>query len=506
MGLSGRVGGRGEIGRRCRLKIGFLWSAGSSPAVRTTLLAPMVAISALAGCDRPPDTGPVVVSAVVGESAPGTADPSIRLLADATEQGLVRFDAAGQIEPGLAERGIVIDDGTSYIFRLRKAEWPDGSTVTAAEVAAALTRRLDARANPLRPFLTAVDEVVAMTPQVVQIRLGRQRPDLLKLFAQPEMAVVRARIGGTGPLRLVADTPHLLLRPAVDPAHADADRPRPALPEDDVRLIAERGALAVARFASRRSDLATGGTFDEWPLLAHAGVRPADTRIDPAAGLFGLAIISREGFLADPANRSALSQALDRAAITGALTPGWEAVDRLLPEPLDSAAPPTVPPWTLLTLDQRRASARERVAAAVQPVRLRIAMPGGPGGTILYGRIAASLLAVGIEPERVGWRAPAELRLIDEVAPYDSARWYLARVCRPCGAEASAALLAARDAPDMAARGRGIAAADRLLDADAAYVPIARPLRWSLVSPRLGRWRPNARAWHPLNRLRTGPN
>ena len=30
------------------------------------------------------------------------------------------------------------------------------------------------------------------------------------------------------------------------------------------------------------------------------------------------------------------------------------------------------------------------------------------------------------------------------------------------------------------------------------------PLRWSLVSPRLGQWRANVRAWHPLNRLRAG--
>jgi peptide/nickel transport system substrate-binding protein len=345
-----------------------------------------------------------------------------------------------------------------------------------------------------------VDKVVAMTPQVLQVRLDRQRPDLLKLFAQPEMAIVRARVGGTGPMRLVDDKPHPLLRPAIDP-----DNPREARPEDDVRLIAERGASAIARFVSGRSDLVAGGNLVHWPLLARAGVEPADIRIDPASGLFGLAVVSRDGFLADPANRSAVSQALDRAAITGALTPGWEPVDRLLPDRLDSAAPPIVPSWTLLTLDQRRTAARERVAGAEAPVRLRIALPDGPGATILYGRIAASLLSVGIAPERVGWSAPADLRLVDEVAPYDSARWYLANACRPCGPEAGAALIAARDAPDMAARAREIAAADRLLDADTAYIPIARPLRWSLVSPRLGQWRPNARAWHPLNRLRAGP-
>ena len=488
------MGGRGEIGRRCRLKIGFLWSAGSSPAVRTTLLALALGV---AGCNRRPDTGPVVVSAIEGE---GSQLPA-RLLADATEQGLVRFDAVGQIEPGLAESWIVIDEGRSYIFRLRPARWADGSEATAAQVAAALRRRLAARGNPLRPFLSAVGEVVAMTPKVLEVRLDRQRPDLLKLFAQPEMAVFRSGAGGTGPMRLLVG-PVPLLRSALDTARVDPEDPVARRPEDDVRLTGEPAALAVARFVGRRSDLVTGGSFAGWPLLAAARVAQSDVRVDPAAGLFGLAIVSRDGFLADPANRAALSQAMDRAAIT-AVAPAWEPIDRIVPEALDSAAPPIVPDWSLLSLEQRRAAARARVASA-GAVRLRIALPRGPGATLLYGRIAASLLAIGVTPERVGWSAPAELRLIDEVAPYDSARWYLATACRPCGPEASAALMAARDAPTTASRGRELARADRLVADDAPFVPLARPYRWSLVAPRLTNWAPNARAWHPLNRLRAG--
>ncbi|MCI1143713.1 hypothetical protein MOP88_17710 [Sphingomonas sp. WKB10] len=47
--------------------------------------------------------------------------------------------------------------------------------------------------------------------------------------------------------------------------------------------------------------------------------------------------------------------------------------------------------------------------------------------------MAAALYAIGITPERVAMTAPAELRLVDQVAPYDSARWYLATACAPCG-------------------------------------------------------------------------
>ncbi|WP_367271136.1 ABC transporter substrate-binding protein, partial [uncultured Sphingomonas sp.] len=183
--------------------MGFPWSAGSSPAVRT--IAVVLALVA-SGCERRRDSGPVVVSAIGEPPVAGHRDLPQRLLVDATAQGLVRFDAAGQIEPGLAERWIVTDNGASYIFRLREATWADGRPVTAEQVVVILRGRLRAAADhALLPFLTAIDEVVVMTPQVIEVRLARPRPDLLKLFAQPELAIIRSRTGGgTGPMRITA--------------------------------------------------------------------------------------------------------------------------------------------------------------------------------------------------------------------------------------------------------------------------------------------------------------
>ena len=467
-----------------------------------------VCLSALAllgaGCQRRPDTTEVVVSAIGDEPAlldsnRRSLDAPARLLADATAQGLVRFDAAGQIEPGLAERWTVIDDGTSYIFRLREATWADETPVTAEQVVAALKRQLrTGTRNPLAPFLTAIDEIVAMTPQVIEVRLNRPRPDLLKLFAQPELALIRARVpGGSGPFRIAVAGRAPLLRPKPDPFRDEEGDGGPR-PEEDVRLIGERAARAVARFAARRSDLVAGGTFVDWPLVEVAGIAPANVRVDPAVGLLGLAVVDRSGLLADPANRRAVAQAFDRTAIAAAM--GWEAADRLLPEPLDSAAPPAVPGWTLLTPAQRIDAARAQLAGT--GARLRIALPSGPGATLLWGQLAATLYRIGIAPERVALNAPADLRLVDAVAPYDSARWYLATACVACGPEAQAALETARLAPTAATRAQAIAAADRALDADVAFIPLARPFRWSLVARRLVQFTPNARAAHPLNHLR----
>jgi oligopeptide transport system substrate-binding protein len=477
----------------------------------------MLAALLLSGCDRRRDAGQIVVSAIgtdllIGDPSRGKLGFPARLMLDATAQGLVRFDAAGQIEPGIAERWIVIDDGMSYIFRLRDATWRDGRPVTAAQVVAVLRRQLaPGSRNPLLPFLSAIDEIVEMTPQVIEVRLKRPRPDLLKLFAQPDMAIFRVRPpSGSGPLRILTMARgQAVLRAEPDPTRSPDEVEAPQA-EDDVRLIAERAARAIARFAAGQSDLVSGGTVADWPLLAATQIAPANRRIDPAAGLFGLVVAERSGFLGEPAHRAALAAALDRAAVLEPFAPGWAPVTQLLPEQLDSAAPPVVPAWNAIAPAARLSNAQRLVAAwrTAHPgaLTLRIALPGGPGGTLLYARIGASLAAMGIRPLRVGPADAADLRLIDAVAPYDSARWYLGTACAPCGVEAEAAIEAARDAPDGASRAARIAEADAAFAADSAYIPLARPLRWSLVALRLRQWQGNARAWHPLNHLRNDTN
>ncbi len=479
----------------------------------TAILILAALATAIGGCDRRRDNGPVIVSAIgkapaLANPTRGPADLPARLLLDSVAQGLVRFDAAGQITPGLAERWTVLDNGLSYVFRLRDAEWSDGRPVTAAEVVTVLRRQLaPASRNPLRPFLSAVDEIVEMTPQVIEIRLSRPRPDLLKLFAQPEMAILKLRPpAGSGPFRLTARGRNwVMLRPAFDPARAPDDAEEPA-PEESVQLYGERTSRALLRFIARESDMVTGGSFVDWPLLAGLSIAPANLRVEPVAGLFGLAVVNRTGFLGDARNRMAVAQAIDRAALVAAYAPTWPADETLLPEQLDSAAPPAVASWTRLAEAERREGARARVAGwrteDAKPVVLRIALPKGPGATILYGFVGAALRSVGIEPQRVAINQAADLRLIDAVAPYDSARWYLATACAACSDSVREMIDAARDAPDLATRARLIAEADVALAEDATYIPIARPLRWSLVALRLGQWQGNTRGWHPLNRLR----
>ncbi|MDG5488269.1 ABC transporter substrate-binding protein [Sphingomonas sp. BGYR3] len=475
-------------------------------------LIPIALIAlAAASCGRRPDDIPVVASVIgptlgtAGQSG-NLADEPQRVLAAATGQGLVRLDAAGAIEPGLAARWTVIDDGRSVVFRIGDAERPDGQPMTAEDAAAAIAR---GRRLPVgQSLLAPVDEVVAMTPQIIEIRLRRPMPDLLLRLAQPEFAVTAG--GGSGPMR-IEDRARgaIVLAPAYDPARADSASEAEPAPADTIQLRGEPAAIAVARFVQRHSDLVLGGSYRDWPLVERMGAGNANIRIDPAHGLFGLAVTTRKGFLADAANREALAMALDRAAITAAFRPDWPAVDTILPAPMDLGREPTRPAWLTQSLEERQATARARVSiwrsrnGGQKPV-IRLALTPDGGGNLLWGRIGPALAAIGLRVERVSPDADADLRVIDRVAPSDQARWFLENACRPCGSVAREAILAARDAADAETHRERLAAAEVALVDDHAYIPIARPLRWSLVALRLRRFQTNPRAWHPLDQLREG--
>lgn len=470
-----------------------------------------LALLLLAACGGGDSDGPIEVVAIgpeprldrPGASALATPDAVLRL---AAAQGLVAFDAAGQVEPALAERWIVSDDGLSYIFRLRDAEWRKGKPVTARDLQRGL-RRLVAPGSPnrLQPLFDAVDQIIAVTDDILEIRLKSPRPQFLPLLAQPEMALLSGK-QGSGPFRIAAQRKGVLtLAPIVDPA-----RPEQAQARYPVRLRVSRAAVAVVRYDRGYADLVLGGTLADLPYARVVKVPNAQLKFDPAAGLFGFAVVDHTGFLAGANNRDAVSMAIDRQALIRTFSiPGWSPVHSIVPARLDLSADPAQPEWIALDRADRLTIARARVAAwrgnnADFP-RLRVALPDGAGAKLLFARIALDLGQIGIIAVRVPLGADADLRLIDEVAPNDGASWYLTRLsCAsglPCGETGDAALAAARTAPTLAIRSAKLAEADAAYLVNMPFIPLASPVRWSLVRPRLEGFRTNVRAMHPLYRL-----
>jgi peptide/nickel transport system substrate-binding protein len=128
---------------------------------------------------------------------------------------------------------------------------------------------------------------------------------------------------------------------------------------------------------------------------------------------------------------------------------------------------------------------------------------------LLFTLLRLDWRSVGIEAEAVAPDAEADLRLVDAVAPVDGAAWYLRQfTCdrQPaCSEDADVQLAAARAATTPADRARLLAAADARFAQITPFIPIAQPLRWSLVAQRLAGLQDNARGIHPLNHLRRPP-
>ncbi len=473
---------------------------------RFPLLPWLLAAAVLAGGCSDRETGPISISAIGGEPRivnPNRhpLDPPSAILLEAAAQGLVRFDAGGEIEPALAQRWIVSDDGLRYTFRLGQARW-GGRRTTAQQVVERLrAAAAPASRNPLKPVLGAVDEIVAMTDDVLEISLKTPRPNFLQLLAQPEMAIVRGT-EGSGPYRGERE-PDGSVRLVPLEAEAQDDDSSPAL-----LLRGESAALAAARFAEQQADLVLGGTLGDLPVARAVRAPAAQLSFDPVNGLFGLAFMASEGAFARMETRQALAMALDRPALAAAMgVPGLQARESLLPSGIEGLAQVSAPAWIRDPLPARQARAAALLRGAGEGGRLavRVALPEGPGYRLLFARLRRDWAAVGVETVRVPAAAAADLRLIDEVAPGGLASWYLrhfsceaSRVCDPAADEMMAA---ARIAPDAGTRRGLLANADRILAGLGPFIPLTAPVRWSLVSPRLTGFRPNAFGRHPVGEL-----
>jgi oligopeptide transport system substrate-binding protein len=474
--------------------------------VRARLVSGLAALLTLAGCGGA-ETGPVEVSAIGGQ--PRLADPNrvaldppSAYLTEAVAQGLVRFNADGDIEPALAQSWIISDDGLTYTFRLRRTNWIEGEGVTAQEVAARLRLALARNSrNPLKPVLGAVTEIVAMTDEVIVINLRGARPNFLQLLAHPELALIRSG-AGTGPYR-IAGTEAGVTR--LQMLRGEDEETVPASP--DILLRGEPALNAIARFGDERRMLVTGGTAGDLPYARAANPPNNALVFDPVNGLFGLSFNPRGGPLISAALRQALAMAVDRQAIATALAvPNTGPRTSLVPGGVQELPNVAQPDWTNQNQARRRDEARRLIAelALEAPLRLRVALPDGPGYRLILAHLRHDWRLIGVETERVAPGQPADLILIDEVAPANLASWYLRHFsCEAsgvCDPEADEALQAARLAATPAERQAQFVLADRILTRATPFIPLTAPVRWSLVR-RLDGFRLNPFARHPAVNL-----
>jgi oligopeptide transport system substrate-binding protein len=439
------------------------------------------------------------------DPASGPLSPADAVLVGNVAQGLVSFDASGNIVPGLAERWNVSDDGLSYIFRLASAQWPDGKKITADQVVRLLKRSLGPRSrNSLKDPLGAVTDIVSMTDRVIEIHLGAPRPNLLSLLAQPEMAIVRGGVG-TGPFTLSPQRgPKGELRLTRQVPEGEDETPR----REQVLLAGAAADEAVQSFAAGTADLVLGGTFADLPTAQRAKLPRGTLRFDPASGLFGLVPTRTGGPLDKPDVRKLLSQAIDREALIAALAvPNLTARTTLLEPGLDGIPTPPAPAWAGTGLAQRRpglVAQANKLFGTAKPV-IRVALPDAPGAAILFDELQRDWSALGLAVERAPAAASADFVLIDEVAPSASPAWFVRRfrcgAVAVCDTQIDQLVDAARQTPVPAQRYALIAQAAGKIEDAQLFIPITAPVRWSLVSRRVIGFAGNRFARHTLTDL-----
>jgi ABC-type transport system substrate-binding protein len=255
--------------------------------------------------------------------------------------GLTRFTPDARVEPGLAERWDVSQDGLTYTFHLRHGvTFHDGAPFVARHVVRTFQRALDpatkgGRAEPLAPIRGSADFAAGKAKTVsglsapndstVVITLSEPLASFPKLLAMPVASIVPDSTApdfgqhpvGTGPwkfvewkhddyLKFVRNTSYWGGAPATDTLIA--------------RIIPEP-STAVAEFESGNVDLLVipQGETAAWEQTDE---KKALLQSAPALILYYVAINTRRGPLTDTRVRQAINHAVDTKTILDQLMGG----------------------------------------------------------------------------------------------------------------------------------------------------------------------------------------
>lgn len=500
----------------------------SSHVAAARAIIPIIMICAsfgLTSCSGSDIDGPLNV-AIIGDND-GLRDQGFRLspgaqhLRSATSQGLVSFNEAGQIVPGIAERWHVSPDGLYYTFRLRDAPSSDEEPISASDVRSQLMAALTALSGTSLGYdLEKLQGIRAMTGRVIELRLSSPMPEFLRLLAQPELGLFAAG-DEAGPMLLSRDTKSGVFELT-------------ALPPENRGLPAREGwerlsrpltfqalgaDLAITEFSDGNIDLLLNGSIANLPQVELGPLSRGAIQIDPAIGLFGLAFLHSDGVLFDESVREAMSMAIDRAALIEPFgLGGWQGTSFIVPsEVFENLAYPASR-WDGKTIEERREVARRRIEAwqassagsGNQPL-VRVRMTEGPGNDLLFAQLERSWGEIGLKTTKVAEGEPADLEFRDRVARFSSPRWFLNQfncnvIASLCSEEADALVKLSIDVQDPAEKSRMLAEAHSLLVQKEVFIPFGAPVRWALVRGSVEAFEPNRWNVHPLFPLSQIPN
>ncbi len=524
--------------------------------MRKPLLAVVLAAAALAGCqskvERPACPASQVCLEYGNNSEPLTLDPQRSNLVDEFTiiadliVGLTTDAPDGSPAPAMATSWQTSQDGLTWTFHLRDAQWSDGAPVTADDFVYAYRRILDPKTASIYAYLVyilkngqAVNEgraspdtlgARALDPHTLQLTLEHPAPYMLELakhqsfFPVPKHLLEKygdawvrpGRFVGNGPFNLVSWNLGDKIQVAKNPRFWDVknvcvDRinyyPTPDLVSAERRV--QRGELDInTSFLSNR--------------LQHMNqVMPGYARPHVSLATSYLAFNTHDrGPLRDRRVRRALSEAIDRDFITAKLMRAGQV-------PAYSFVPPGTAHyvqgaqlrWAAEPLAQRQIEAKALLAqagfTARHPLKIEIKTQNATDALLLTEAVQADWRAVGVEATiaqndtSIAFAAyrnrDFQVGTMSWYADFNDPVTFLGLLKSDTGAQnygdyksaAYDALLAQADnEPDDARRAQILASAEQTMLDDEGMAPIYFVVNRNIVNPKITGWVANSENFH----------
>ena len=467
-------------------------------------------------------------------------------------EGLTRYTAAGDIEPGLAESWTVSNDGLVWQFTLKPdLHFSDGAPLTARDVVASFQRLLaPTTAAPNANLFYAIEGAEAVATgkapperlavdargeRGLEIRLTRPFPAFAELLAHPAASALPARLlethgdgwvrqrplVGSGPFRLKEWRLHSALKLERNPFYHDAANV--ALAGVTYRPVQD-DQTALRLFRAGSADVLTDFPARDLPLLRRHV--PRAIHIAPYRGSYYFAFNTRHPPFDDVRVRRALAMTVDREILVNKVIGlGQPVAWGVVPPGLAGYGPAVLPGYARWPKQKRLAEAQRLLAAAGygpkrplvfeiryntdvehRRVALALSQMWKPLGVI--ARLAnteaavhfSSLKAGDFTMARSGW-----------IADYAGAESFLSVFLSDAGpinypgyqnpgfdARVQEALALA----DPAARTAALRSAEAMLVEDVPVLPLYHYVSKALVNPAVEGWIDNIANAHPSRTLR----
>ena len=464
-------------------------------------------------------------------------------------EGLLTYDADGQLAPGVATAWTVSGDGLTYDFDLREESWSNGDSVTAEDFVFSFRRLLDpATGAPYASLFHVLKNtggapetlgVRALGPHKLEIALERPTPYFLGLLAhQTAVPLHRASLEKYGaqftrPGKLVGNGAYVLTdyRPGDKLTltrnphfHAAAEV---AIEREEFLPLEDRAA-AVRRFEAQEIESYADAPSDQIAFLKNKF--PDELRLSASLGTYYYAFNTSKPPFNDARVRRALSMAIDREFLAGTIWGGSML-------PAYALTPPGIPGAEPVQADFADLAP---IDAEAEAKRLLDAAGYGPGGKTLnvevrYNSsenhqttaiaIADMWRPLNVVTSFVNTDAKAHFAYMRERGDFDVARagWLadypdpqnfleLARsgnvalnYSRWSNPAYDALLDKAADERDPQTRASDLAEAETILLREQPLAPLMFLESKNLVSKRVGGWRPNLLDRHLTRYLSLAP-